>query len=204
MDHYWSCAIQNNYQKIAGVDEAGRGCLAGPVVASAVIILPENISKIRYLTDSKKISAKKREIAFEDIKKYSLSFGISISNEEEIDKINILNASLLAMKRAVMVMDVRPDYLLIDGNQKIQNNIDQEAIIGGDLICPLISAASIVAKVTRDNLMLEYDKKYPQYGFAKHKGYGTKDHKESIKKHGVSELHRLTFKGVSEHVKKVD
>lgn len=178
----------------AGLDEAGRGPLAGPVVAAAVI-LPKNID-IPGIKDSKKLSANKRTRLFETIKEKSSSYGLGIVEPEEIDRINILQATLKAMKIAVSSLDVAPDMLLIDGINTIKNmNLPQKTITKGDSKCLSIACASILAKVTRDRIMEEYDKIYIKYNFKKHKGYPTKEHLELIKEHGICEIHRKTFKG---------
>lgn len=188
-------AYLNGFTLIGGVDEAGRGPLAGPVVA-AVVIFDEN-TKIRYVDDSKKISEKKREKLFEEIKEKARDFGIGISDNKEIDKNNILNATYLAMKRAIENLKQKPDYLLNDAVKIPDLDIPQKPIIKGDSKSMSIAAASILAKVTRDKMMYEYDKKYPGYDFSSNKGYGTKSHYEGLKKYGKTEIHRLTFlKGV--------
>ena len=176
---------------IAGVDEAGRGCLAGPVIASAVILKKH----IPGLKDSKKLSPPQRNKLSALIIQNSF-YSIGSASEQEIDEINILQASLLAMKRAILNLSVEPGKVLIDGTHKPDLNVDAQTIIGGDSLIDEISAASIVAKVYRDNLMIEFDKQYPKYGFLSHKGYGTKAHKEAILKYGPTSIHRLTFKGV--------
>lgn len=177
---------------VSGVDEAGRGPLAGPVVAAAVILSEEII--IDEVNDSKKLTPKKREILFDKIKTQSLSYGIGIVDNEIIDKINILQATFLAMKQALSKLKIKPDIVLVDGNHKIPGlEIKQEAIISGDAKSQSIACASILAKVTRDNLMLDYAKQYPQYSFEKHKGYGTKAHIEAIRKFGACPIHRKTF-----------
>ncbi|MDR3256887.1 MAG: ribonuclease HII [Endomicrobium sp.] len=182
-----------NLNLIAGVDEAGRGPLAGPV-AAAVVILPKNLI-IPNLNDSKKLSEKKREILFEIIKEKALDYAIETVDNKIIDKINILRATFLAMSRAVLKLKIKPDICLIDGNHKISSFsfTNQEAIISGDAKSACIAAASILAKVTRDRIMLEYAKQYPFYEFEKHKGYGTKKHIEALKKYGACPIHRLTF-----------
>ena len=178
--------------KIAGADEAGRGPLVGSVVAAAVILDPEN--PIEGLNDSKKLSEKKREKLFVEIKEKALAWAIAECSAQEIDEINILQASLLAMRRAVEKLEIQPDHVLVDGNKVPQGlSMSCDAVVGGDAIHPEISAASILAKVTRDHEMVELDKKYPQYGFAKHKGYPTKAHFEAIAEHGVSAEHRRSF-----------
>lgn len=178
---------------ICGVDEAGRGPLAGNVVAAAVILNPDN--PIAGLNDSKKLSEKKREQLFELIIRDSLAFAIAEASVNEIDELNILQASLLAMKRAINALNITPHKALIDGNKiPPQLIIPAEAIIGGDALIAEISAASILAKVTRDQQLIQLDKLYPNYGFAKHKGYGTKLHLEAIAKHGViNGIHRTSF-----------
>jgi ribonuclease HII len=178
---------------ICGVDEAGRGPLAGNVVAAAVILNPDK--PIAGLNDSKKLSEKKREQLFELIIRDSLAYAIAEASVAEIDELNILQASLLAMKRAINTLNITPDKALIDGNKiPPQLSIAAEAIIGGDALIAEISAASILAKVTRDQQLIELDKLYPNYGFAKHKGYGTKLHLEAIAKHGViNGIHRTSF-----------
>ena len=175
---------------VAGIDEVGRGALAGPVIAAAVI-LKNNISG---LNDSKKLSPKKRSF-FSDLIKDNSSYAFGSASNYEIDDINILNASLLAMKRAILNLSVKPDLVLVDGIHKPDLDIEMEAIIGGDALKKEISAASIIAKVHRDNLMVEYDKSFPNYGFEKHKGYGTKEHLDSIKINGICSIHRKSFKG---------
>lgn len=178
---------------ICGVDEAGRGPLAGNVVAAAVILNPDK--PITGLNDSKKLSEKKREQLFELIIRDSLAFAIAEASVNEIDELNILQASLLAMKRAINALNITPHKALIDGNKiPPQLIIPAEAIIGGDALIAEISAASILAKVTRDQQLIQLDKLYPNYGFAKHKGYGTKLHLEAIAKHGViNGIHRTSF-----------
>ena len=177
---------------VSGVDEAGRGPLAGPVVAAAVI-LPKDIF-IDGVNDSKKLTPKKRNLLFEKIKQSAVSYGIGIVDSKTIDEINILQATFLAMKKALEQLSVIPDLLLIDGNHIIPNlKYNQQAIISGDAKSACIACASILAKVTRDNMMLEYAKKYPQDNFEKHKGYGTKAHIEAIEKFGPCPIHRMTF-----------
>jgi len=174
-----------------GIDEAGRGPLAGPVVAAAVI-LPAGI-EIPFLNDSKKLTQKKREELFNLIKQQALGYSINIVDAQTIDKLNILQASLLAMKNALQSLKQLPMLCLVDGNQKIETSIKQITVVGGDAKSAAIAAASILAKVTRDNLMDDYAKLYPQYGFDKHKGYGTKLHIEALKKHGKCPIHRESF-----------
>lgn len=182
---------------IAGVDEAGRGPLAGPVVAAAVI-LPNGASPSPFpFRDSKTISHERRVILHDWLFASGAAIGIGIVEPGEIDRINILQAALLAMRIAVERLDPRPDKILIDGNQAIPRfDIAQETIVKGDAKIPAISAASIIAKVTRDRIMGELHTQYPQYGFDKHKGYGTKEHRDAILKHGPAVIHRKTFAGV--------
>ena len=176
---------------IAGVDEVGRGCLAGPVIAAAVILN----NSISNLNDSKKISKGKREHLSTIIMQNSF-FAFGHASHQEIDEINIHNASLLAMKRAILNLNIKPNKVLVDGLYLPDVEYKKEAIVGGDAIISEISAASIIAKVYRDNLMLDFDKKYPIYKFYKHKGYPTKFHKEMLKIHGSCPIHRHSFKGV--------
>lgn len=188
---YEQKAINRGYKFICGVDEAGRGPLAGPVYAAAVI-LPEN-TIIEGVNDSKKLSEKKREALFEVIKSEALSYSVAYSSVEEIESINILNATMLAMKRAVEGLDVKADYAMIDGNRLPDLSIDSEYIIKGDAKSMSIACASILAKVSRDRLLYKYAEEYPQYGFDKHKGYGTKAHTAAIKEYGPCPYHRLSF-----------
>ncbi len=183
--------ISDGFSCICGVDEAGRGPLAGPVCAAAVI-LPVGVV-IPGLDDSKKLTEKKREALYDVIKETAVSYGIAFASENEIDEMNILNATFLAMKRAVEKLGVKPDLALIDGNQKPHTGINEVTVIKGDGKSMSIAAASVLAKVTRDRYMLELDKKYPQYEFKKHKGYGTKLHYEKILEYGISDVHRKTF-----------
>lgn len=182
----------SGFNYIAGVDEAGRGPLCGPVVAAAVI-LPDNLH-IEGINDSKKLSEKRRELIYERIiQDDSIIYSIGISDVDVIEEVNILNATKLAMKEAVNKLKIKPDYVIIDGNQKIDITIPNETIISGDSKSASIAAASIIAKVTRDKMMRDYDLKYPEYNFAKHKGYGTKVHIEAIKLHGICDIHRPSF-----------
>ena len=183
--------LQSGAASLCGVDEAGRGPLAGPVCAAAVI-LPHGI-EIDGLNDSKKLTEKKRETLYGIITECSLAFGIATASVDEIETLNILGATILAMNRAISQIGEVPELALIDGNQTKGINFNCRCIIGGDAKCASIAAASILAKVTRDRLMTEYDEKYPQYGFAKHKGYGTKLHYDALKSYGPCEIHRLTF-----------
>ena len=178
--------------KIAGVDEAGRGPLVGAVVAAAVILDPDN--PIEGLNDSKKLSEKKREKLFIEIQEKALAWSIAEASAQEIDEINILQASLLAMRRAVEGLSIQPEKVLVDGNKRPQGLLmDCEAIVGGDALHAEISAASILAKVTRDRQMVELDQQYPHYGFAQHKGYPTKVHFAAIAQYGVIVEHRRSF-----------
>ena len=185
-------AIKNGYISVCGVDEAGRGPLAGPVCAAAVI-LPMDF-EIKELNDSKKLSEKKREQLFDVIEQNAISYSIAYASVEEIEEFNILEATFLAMERAVNGLDKKADYVLIDGNRTPKGLlIPSETIVKGDAKSYSISAASILAKVSRDRLMLEYDKEYPQYNFKKHKGYGTKEHTDAIKQYGPCKIHRMSF-----------
>lgn len=189
---YEQNACNKGYKFICGVDEAGRGPLAGPVCAAAVI-LPQDCV-IDGLNDSKKISEKKRELLFDIIIEKAIAYNIAYGTLQEIEKFNILEATYIAMNRAIEGLKPMADYALIDGNRVPKGiKIPCETIVKGDSKSYSISAASILAKVTRDRLMTEYDKKYPQYMFAKHKGYGTKEHYAAIKQYGVCEIHRLSF-----------
>ncbi len=193
-------AKSQGYGKIAGLDEAGRGPLAGPVVAAAVVF-PSNID-ITGLDDSKKLSPGKREELFPKIQFAATSFAVAVVDREVIDEINILQAALLAMKQSVEKLQLVPDLLLIDGNQKIDSTLDQWTIVKGDSKSMSIAAASVLAKVTRDKIMDDYHILYPQYEFNRHKGYGTKLHRNLIKEHGPCPIHRKTFKGVTEYLKR--
>ena len=191
-------ASHQGFNNIAGIDEAGRGPLAGPVVAAAVILLSK--VNIPNLTDSKKLSPKKREELFPKIQDMSVAYSVAVVDQEVIDKINILQAARLAMKKAVETLKLTPGLLLIDGNQKIDSTLNQWTIVKGDSRSLTIAAASVLAKVTRDQIMDDYHKLYPQYGFDRHKGYGTKLHRNLIQEHGPCPIHRKTFKGVSEYI----
>jgi len=189
-------AREQGYQFVAGVDEAGRGPLAGPVVAAAMV-LPMDVI-LEGLDDSKKLSPAKRDELFPKIQK--MIHGIAVVSPEVIDEINILQAARLAMKQAVEKLSSVPDLLLIDGNQKIDSSIEQWAIVKGDAKSISIAAASVLAKVTRDRIMEDYHRLYPQYEFARHKGYGTKLHRDLIAEHGPCPIHRRTFRGVTEYL----
>ena len=185
-------AKTKGYSFICGVDEAGRGPLAGPVCAAAVI-LDENI-QIEGINDSKKLSEKKRDALYDVIKERALAFSVAFASVEEIEELNILGATFLAMNRAISELKNKADFALIDGNRVPKDiEINCECVVKGDSKSMSIAAASILAKVTRDRLLLEYDSLYPQYNFAKHKGYGTAEHIEAIKRYGPCEIHRPSF-----------
>lgn len=198
MDYFERMYYNRGHERIAGVDEAGRGPLAGPVVAAAVILPRDGIGE--KLFDSKKISSKKREYLYESILSKALGVGVGMVGQEEIDQVNIFQAALKAMAFAVENLPVAPDFILIDGPYGLTLPIPQKPVRKGDQLCNSIAAASIVAKVIRDRMMMEWHHKFPQYNFAKHKGYGTKEHRRAIKKFGVCELHRKTFRGVKEYL----
>jgi ribonuclease HII len=197
-DYFERMYYGQGYLRIAGVDEVGRGPLAGPVVAAAVILPKDGIGE--ELFDSKKISSKKREKLYEIILSKALGVGIGKIGQEEIDFLNIFQATLKAMALAVENLPITPDFILIDGPHGLRLSIPQKPIRKGDQLSNSIAAASIVAKVTRDRMMLEYHQRYPHYNFAKHKGYGTKEHRKAIEKFGICELHRKTFRGVKEYL----
>ena len=199
MDYFEQLYYRRGYQTIAGVDEVGRGPLAGPVVAAAVILPREGIGERLY--DSKAIPSRRREALYDLIVTRSLGVGLGLVDQNEIDRTDILAATLRAMALAVESLPRPPDFILVDGSQIFKVPIAQKAIPKGDQLSQSVAAASIVAKVTRDRLMMEWHRKYPQYNFARHKGYGTKEHREAIEKFGVCELHRKTFRGVKEHLK---
>ena len=183
--------IEQGYAVVCGTDEAGRGPLAGSVYAAAVILPKDCV--IEVLNDSKKLTERKREKLFEVIKEKAVSYGIAEATAKEIDELNILNAALLAMRRAIEQLDPKPDFVLVDGNQTRGFTIPARAVVKGDAISPSIAAASILAKVSRDRSCLELDRLYPAYGFAKHKGYPTKEHYEAIRLHGITPEHRRSF-----------
>lgn len=191
-------AMSEGYTRVAGVDEAGRGPLAGPVVAAAVI-LPEN-ARFDGLTDSKKLTEKKREELYTLIHENAVSVSSCVIDADIIDSINILQASLMAMRKAVDGLDPPPDCILVDGNRAIDWAGPQKTIVKGDSLSLSISAASVVAKVERDRLMTEYARVYPAYGFERHKGYAAKDHRRAIEESGPCPIHRKTFRGVWEHL----
>ena len=191
---YESEARRAGYDVIAGVDEAGRGPLAGPVVAAAVIVHEGKV--LTGIKDSKKMTEKAREKAFSLIDHNAVAIGIGVVSHRTIDESNILKASLEAMKRAVLSLDPAPDFLLVDGIHSVPLTIPQNCLKGGDNICFSISAASVMAKVYRDRIMRTFHEAYPEYGFFKHKGYGTARHMEALKEYGPSPIHRRTFRGV--------
>lgn len=182
---------KEGFELIAGIDEAGRGPLAGPVCAAAVI-LPNDLV-IEGINDSKKLSEKKREKLFYEIKEKALAYGIAFVENDVIESINIRMATHKAMQEAADKLKVRPDFLIVDGNDGIPFSVSSEYIVKGDAKSQSIAAASILAKVSRDHLMIELDGKYPEYGFAKHKGYSTQMHMEAIRKYGICPIHRKTF-----------
>ena len=184
-------ALAKGYKSVCGVDEAGRGPLAGPVCAAAVI-LPEGVI-IDGVNDSKKLSEKKRESLFDVIREQALSYSIAYATVDEIEEINILNATMLAMRRAIDGLEIKADYAMIDGNKIPPIDIDAECIVKGDAKSMSIACASILAKVSRDRLLYKYAEEYPMYGFDKHKGYGTKVHREAILKYGPCPYHRKSF-----------
>ena len=193
-DNMWE--IENSYfekgfRLICGVDEAGRGPLAGPVCAAAVILPPNH--NIPGLNDSKKLSDKKRRELYPLIKEQAVAYGIAFASEQEIDDINILQATFLAMQRAIDQLSVKPDFALIDGNREKDFGVPVKTVVHGDSLSASIAAASVLAKVTRDDLMLKLSEQYPQYAFDIHKGYGTKAHYEAISAHGPCPIHRMTF-----------
>lgn len=183
---------------IAGVDEAGVGPIAGPVVAAAVILNPAK--KIYKLRDSKILSPKQREVLYEKIMQEALSVGVGIASVKEIDNLNIFHANMLAMQRAVLNLKIKPELVLIDGRSKPSIDLPMQAIVGGDKTVKCISAASIIAKVTRDRLMDDYHEKLPEYCFDKHKGYSTKQHHELVCLHGISSIHRRSFSFVKKFI----
>ena len=198
MFSYENTARAKGYKNIIGVDEAGRGPLAGPVVAAAVSLAPGWF--LEGINDSKKLSPRVRENFFPIIKKNSLGYGVGIVDVATIDRINILQASLLAMKYAVEAVPILANLLLVDGNKSIDTEIDQWTIVKGDSLSYSIAAASILAKVTRDKIMEQYHKQFPHYAFDRHKGYGTSLHRNAIKEYGPCPIHRRTFRGVKEFI----
>ena len=184
-------AYDAGYETVCGVDEAGRGPLAGPVCAAAVI-LPRDL-EIEGLNDSKKLSDKRRRALYDIIVQEALAYGIAFATEQEIDEINILQATFLAMRRAMEQLTVRPSLALIDGNRETEFGLPVRTIVKGDSLSANIAAASVLAKVTRDNIMVELAQQYPEYGFEIHKGYGTKAHYEALRTYGPSPIHRRSF-----------
>ncbi len=190
----WEIEDENyaaGFQTICGVDEAGRGPLAGPVCAAAVILPPH--ARIPGLNDSKKLSDKRRRELFPVIQEQALAFGIAFASEQEIDEINILQATFLAMRRAMEQLSLRPDLALIDGNRETDFGIPAKTVVKGDSLSANIAAASILAKVTRDDLMIRMADRYPEYGFEIHKGYGTRAHYAALERFGPCPIHRMTF-----------
>ena len=196
--HFEEKARRKGFSAVAGIDEAGRGPLAGPVVAAAVI-LPDSF-QLDGLTDSKKLSEKKRDELFPLIRKQARAYGIGLASAQEVDQLNILRATLLAMQRALKKIQADVDYLLIDGITPLPVNLPQETLKKGDSRSLSIAAASVLAKVTRDRFMVQLDRQFPGYGFAVHKGYGTLIHRQAIEAKGPVLPHRLTFAGVKEFV----
>ncbi|GAK55958.1 ribonuclease HII [Candidatus Vecturithrix granuli] len=195
-------AYQDGAHCIAGVDEAGRGCLAGPVVAAAVILPPE--WTLPQINDSKQLTPSQRETLFPLIQQRALSVGVGMVPAEVIDQVNILQATYLAMEQAIANLSITPDYLLLDAVTLKNVPLRQRGIIKGDSLSISIAAASIIAKVSRDRLMLDYHQQYPHYGFAVHKGYGTKQHRQAIAQFGPCPIHRKTFRGVKEFLPSTD
>lgn len=191
MDTFEKIAYQEGYQIIAGIDEAGRGPLAGPVVAAAVILPPGYLNS--EIKDSKKLSAGKREELYEIINKEAVAIGMMVVDADIIDRVNILQATLQAMRDAVLELPASPDFLLIDGNQRIPILTPQKPIVKGDSLSISIAAASIIAKVSRDRIMEMYHRQFPQYNFQQNKGYGTKEHLDAIKQFGICKIHRKSF-----------
>lgn len=197
-DLFNDAMLEESADLIAGVDEAGRGPLAGPVVAAAVILDP--MRPIDGLRDSKKLTEASRERLAAEIKERALDWSVAHATVEEIDELNILQATMLAMKRAISGLTVRPSLVLVDGNRVPRIDLPVNAIIQGDDKIAAISAASIIAKTTRDNWLVELDERYPEYGFAKHKGYGTKEHLEALAKYGPLPVHRKSFGPVKQAI----
>lgn len=189
--HLESELYGQGYSQVCGVDEAGRGPLCGPVVAAACI-LPCGLV-IPGLNDSKKLSEKKRDLLFDQIREQAIAYSIACASVEEINQLNILEATLLAMRRAIDGLSLKADFALIDGNVARDFQIEAKAVISGDATSPSIAAASILAKVTRDRMCIELDREYPQYGIAKHKGYGTKAHMDALREYGPAPIHRMQF-----------
>ena len=200
--HFEQQAIRNGFRYIAGVDEAGRGPLAGPVVAAAVI-LPESFD-LPGLTDSKKLTEKKREELYPLIRQQAVSVGIGLATPRDIDTHNILEATLMSMQKAITRLSTAPHFLLIDGISRVNSVIPQKTIKKGDSRSLSIAAASVVAKVVRDRIMVAFDRHFPEFGFSKHKGYGSESHREVIARLGPTPLHRYSFRGVREHLPEHD
>ena len=189
---YEHAAQEQGFELICGVDEAGRGPLAGPVCAAAVILPPD--LEIEGLNDSKKLTEKKRDALYDIITEKALAYGIAMATEQEIDEINILQATFLAMRRAVEQLSVRPSFVLVDGNREPDlGDLPLKTVVKGDSLSANIAAASILAKVTRDRYMVEMDARYPEYGFAVHKGYGTQKHYEALRQYDACPIHRRSF-----------
>lgn len=197
MDTFEKLAYEEGYKIIAGIDEAGRGPLAGPVVAAAVIFPPGY--KNSQINDSKQISARKRERLYDVINEEAVAVGVGIAEADVVDRINILQASLISMREAVLELSVFPDFLLIDGLHRIPLKTPQKPLVKGDTLSVSIAAASIIAKVSRDRIMEMYHRQFPQYNFLSNKGYGTREHRDAIKKFGLCKIHRKTF-----HVKNIN
>ena len=198
--YFEELAKRRGFESVAGIDEAGRGPLAGPVVAAAVI-LPEEF-ELPGLTDSKKLTEKQRDKFYPQIRQQAKAFGIGVASVGEIDEINILQATLLAMQRAISRLSHLPDHLLIDGITPLPLKISQQTLKKGDSRSLSIAAASVIAKVVRDRIMYSYSRQLPEYSFAKHKGYGTHLHRQAIAEFGPCYLHRKTFSGVKEYLEK--
>jgi Ribonuclease HII len=197
MDTFEKIAYQEGYQLIAGIDEAGRGPLAGPVVAAAVVFPPDYVNA--EINDSKQLSARKREELYEIIKSEAVAIGMGIVDADVIDRLNILRATLQAMREAVLELSTSPDFLLIDGLNRIPLHTPQRPLVKGDSLSISIAAASIIAKVSRDRIMEMYHRQFPQYNFRQNKGYGTKEHCSAIKQFGMCKIHRKSF-----HVKNLN
>jgi ribonuclease HII len=191
MDTFEKIAYQEGYQLIAGIDEAGRGPLAGPVVAAAVVFPPDYVNA--EINDSKQLSARKREELYEIIKSDAVAIGMGIVDADVIDRLNILRATLQAMREAVLELSTSPDFLLIDGLNRIPLHTPQRPLVKGDSLSISIAAASIIAKVSRDRIMEMYHRQFPQYNFRQNKGYGTKEHCSAIKQFGMCKIHRKSF-----------
>lgn len=200
--HSFDLTYFNQYKYVAGLDEAGRGAWAGPVTTAAAIFAPDVI--IDGVNDSKKLTPKKREKLFDEICAKCLCYGIGMIESDEIDQINILEATKKAMLIAIASLSIRPDFLLVDGNMTLNTEIAQAAIIDGDALSHSIAAASILAKVTRDRLMTALSQSYPQYGFENHKGYGTREHQMALRQNGVLTIHRKSYRPVAELYSKIN